>query len=185
MNIIAVVGPSGAGKDTLLRLASKELAENDDIVFLRRYITRKPDASEDNFFLDDYTFGFLKSRDFFVSSWQAHQNLYGIARHSFEQASPATTFICSVSRGAVADFEALCPQTATIEITARPEVVARRLRARGRESDAGIAHRLKRADRGVKALHLIRFDNSAPLEQSHPAFLRLLLSLHKPETVSG
>ena len=46
--LVLVVGPSGAGKDTLLGLARVACADDGNIVFPRRVITREASASEEN-----------------------------------------------------------------------------------------------------------------------------------------
>jgi len=46
--LVAVAGPSGAGKDTLLRFARNLLGGDPNIVFPRRVVTREPSAEEDH-----------------------------------------------------------------------------------------------------------------------------------------
>ncbi|MGO7947103.1 phosphonate metabolism protein/1,5-bisphosphokinase (PRPP-forming) PhnN, partial [Rhizobium ruizarguesonis] len=42
--MVVVVGPSGAGKDTLMNLAARRFKGRDDVHFVRRVITRQRDA---------------------------------------------------------------------------------------------------------------------------------------------
>src|SRR5262249_20842835 len=46
--LIVVVGPSGAGKDTLIGLARAELAPDSRVIFPKRVITRPSSSAEDN-----------------------------------------------------------------------------------------------------------------------------------------
>ncbi len=46
--LVAVAGPSGAGKDTLLRFARNHLGGDPNIVFPHRVVTRQPSAAEDH-----------------------------------------------------------------------------------------------------------------------------------------
>jgi ribose 1,5-bisphosphokinase PhnN len=46
--LVLVVGPSGAGKDTLLSLARAACADDPTIVFVQRLVTREDSSAEDN-----------------------------------------------------------------------------------------------------------------------------------------
>jgi phosphonate metabolism protein PhnN/1,5-bisphosphokinase (PRPP-forming) len=177
MNIIAVVGPSGSGKDTLLRYAAGAFAQRQDIVLARRYITRPPDHNEDNYFIDPVGFSHLRKSGFFLSTWEAHCNYYGIARHSIDGSNGYSTIICSISRSAILDFEKTCTTT-TILVTARKDILRQRLLARSRESGKEIEQRLGLAAQKVRAKNLITFDNSGELDKSCAGFTALLKQLH-------
>jgi len=73
---VAVVGPSGAGKDTLIRAV---VAARPDIVAARRVISRDADDATEVF--DSVTpdaFAAAAERGDFVLHWQAHGLGYGI-----------------------------------------------------------------------------------------------------------
>lgn len=180
--IMLIVGASGVGKDTLLKkaqeqtnfdLEAKTKEKNIPWNFVQRYITRKPDKSENNFFVDRLAFEFLQKNNFFISWWQAHNNLYGIAAEHISEGKN----IISVSRTAVQDFEAVYEDVTTIEITFPRELLYKRLRQRNRESETEIQERLKRLDINIKAKNLIRFVNDKPLDVSAKEFFALLKSI--------
>jgi ribose 1,5-bisphosphokinase len=174
MRVLLVVGPSGSGKDTLLRSAREHFAGQDRLTFVRRYISRPPDPNEDNYYLDPVAFALLSSAGFFLSTWRAHDNLYGIPSHAVNEASGAEVAVCSVSRSAVGDFERRFAETTTILVTARAEVLRQRLRRRGREDETAVRRRLAKADMAVVARDLVMFDNSQDLERGAAGFVELL-----------
>ncbi len=181
MRIILIVGPSGAGKDTLLRFAKAHFAEQKVLGFARRYITRPPDSNEDNYYLDEQAFHLLKQNHFFASSWSAHGKHYGIAKHIFFTETTCETMICSISRTAISDFELQFDDVFTINITASDDILFERLEKRGRESREAIIKRLERAKKSVVAKHPIAFDNSADLSKTSIAFITLLSNLSSVE----
>lgn len=174
MNIILVVGPSGSGKDTLLRSARNSLLGKDSIAFARRYITRPPDENEDNYYIDTIGFAQLERSGFFLSTWQAHQNQYGIAEHMLSTHNSYSTIVCSISRSAISDFDHSYDNTLTIYVTAEKEILKQRLLKRGRESQADREKRLARAEKKVEANTLITFDNSRNLHESCARFTSLI-----------
>ena len=180
MKILLIVGPSGSGKDTLIRSARQYFIEAGQLGFVRRYITRPPDHHEDNFYVDESGFQLLDRARFFVATWQAHANMYGVPRSELMRShglQRAPVKLCSVSRTAVSDFEREFPDTTTIEVTADKSVLVARLSGRGRETAEAIGKRLARADLKTRARRLITFDNSGNLEESRSRFIRLLEQL--------
>lgn len=166
--IVLIVGPSGVGKDTLLKGARKIL--KNEINFVRRYITRKPDKNEKNYFLDEFAFEILKHNSFFASSWNAHGNYYAIAKNSIKN----KVNIISVSRAKISDFEKQYDKVYTINITVPKEELRNRLLLRKRESLEQIEKRLNRSYPKIEAENLIEFDNSKNIKVSIKDFVELI-----------
>jgi ribose 1,5-bisphosphokinase len=137
--LILVVGPSGAGKDTLLNFARQHLAQRAEIVFARRVITRLADTTEDH---EPVTEAEFANQDFALS-WQAHGLCYGIRQDIEADLAAGKQVIANVSRGIIAQAREKYP-CFLIEITASPDILAARLAQRGRETEADIAARLAR-----------------------------------------
>lgn len=138
--IIAVVGPSGAGKDTLIAAALKH---RPDIHLIRRVISRPTEAGGEDF--EGVTadeFDRRKAAGEFALDWQAHGLRYGLPQAQFA-AHPSVLF--NGSRAALPEASRRFPGLRVIVITAPPEVLAMRLAARGRESAAEVSARLNRA----------------------------------------
>lgn len=139
--IAAIVGPSGAGKDTLIRGA---LATRPDLRLVRRVITRPTEAGGEEF--EGVTEAdFLRRRDRgeFALHWEAHGLHYGIPRDQVERPGDV---VFNGSRAALVQAAQVFPGLRVILITAPEAVLAARLASRGRESAADIAARLRRAD---------------------------------------
>jgi ribose 1,5-bisphosphokinase len=138
--LILVVGPSGAGKDTVLSLARQALADDRRFRFVRRVITRPDGAGgEDHEAVSEAEFAKLA----FALSWQAHDLLYGIPLDITADLARGVVVVANVSRGIIAEAAARFP-VRVVEVTAPPDVLAQRLTARGRESAEDIAKRLAR-----------------------------------------
>lgn len=166
--IILIVGASGVGKDTLIKEAKKDLKK--EFNFVRRYITRKPDKSEKNYFLENSAFELLKENDFFISSWNAHENFYGISQNSIKN----KTNIISISRSKIEDFEKNFKDVYVINITLNEKDLKKRLIKRGRESVEEIQKRLNRKYDKIEAKNLINFENNKSYEDGRKDFIKLL-----------
>ncbi len=181
MKIILIVGPSGSGKDTLLRHARKTFESQNRFIFSKRYITRPPDTNEDNYYVDQYAFEQLCRGGFFLATWEAHNNLYGIPHHIFTTNKAPSAIVCSISRTAISDFEKVYSDTITINVTVNDEILRERLITRGREDTLSINKRIQRAKLPIQSKKLIAFDNSAALSESKRGFTSLLYNLSQAD----
>lgn len=141
---ILVVGPSGAGKDTLLGLARSACADNGDIVFARRVVTREASSFEDNLQVSHAAFRQALARDEFVLHWEAHGHCYGLPRAIDADIRAGRTVVANVSRTVVEATRRVYANVTVISVTAPPQILAERLAARARSSDGELADRLGR-----------------------------------------
>ncbi len=143
--LILVVGPSGAGKDTLLDLARAACADDPDIVFPRRVVTREASAAEDNAYLSDEAFAEALADGAFAVHWEAHGHRYALPRRVEDEILAGRTVVVNVSRTVVDALRQTYADVTAVFVTAPPEVLAERLAARSRGSDGAIAWRLGRS----------------------------------------
>ncbi|ELT50803.1 phosphonate metabolism protein/1,5-bisphosphokinase (PRPP-forming) PhnN [Brucella intermedia] len=173
---VAVVGPSGAGKDTIMDAARVALAGDTRFHFVRRIITRpQMPGTEDHDSLDEAAFAKSAGEGAFALNWQAHGLSYGLPKSLEDEIADGTVVIANVSRRVLGDVRRLYPSRSVVVITARPEVLAERLASRGRESREEIVARLAREvsfDDG--AGDVVTIDNSGEVGLSTKAFLRHL-----------
>ena len=77
--LVLVVGPSGAGKDSIIRGAQNAFADDPHFVFPRRIVTRKADiAAEDHDSITDMAFALSVAKGDYAVWWKAHGNSYGL-----------------------------------------------------------------------------------------------------------
>jgi ribose 1,5-bisphosphokinase len=138
-----VVGPSGAGKDTLLAGAA---LSDPTLHWARRSITRSALAGGEPFeSVTTAQFEAYLAQGVFALHWQAHDLHYGVRHSELAPRAMGKDVLLNGSRAAIAAARAAFPDLKVIVITARPEILAQRLAARGRETVADIQSRLERA----------------------------------------
>lgn len=174
--MIVVVGPSGAGKDTLMDFAARRFEKHDRIHFARRVITRSHDAGGENHVaVSEGEFARRLASSEFCVSWQAHGLSYGIPTSVMERLARGETVVANGSRSALGQFRSVFPTMKVVNIVARLDVLAARLESRGRESREEILLRLQRSSLDVCGdFDVTTIDNSGALETSGTAFANLL-----------
>ncbi len=160
--VVAVVGPSGVGKDSLIAaLAAAEPAMRP----LRRVVTRPADGTEPFRSVTSDRFDAMEAENAFALSWGAHGLRYGVPRSEIEALGPGETGLVNLSRGVLNRAGASLPRLAVLSVTAPAAVLARRLATRGREDEAAIAARLARpAPEFPAGLPVLTLDNGGPLD---------------------
>ena len=138
--IAAVVGPSGAGKDTLIAGAC---ALRPELRLVRRVITRPTEAGGEDFEgVTAVEFQRRRALGEFALDWQAHGLSYGIPKAQLKSDGPV---LFNGSRAALSAAFASMPELVVILVTAPFDVLASRLAARGRETVEDVRGRLARA----------------------------------------
>ena len=164
--LVVLLGPSGAGKDTLISYAVRELSRSPDVLFVRRAITRPADAgSEDHIAMAAEEFDAAIDDGRFSLTWAANGLRYGLPRSIEAHLAEGKVAVVNGSRGAWNVIRKVFPSAVAVEIRVDPETLARRLEGRGRETAAEIEARLKRATALTSGFEAdVVIDNSGPVE---------------------
>ncbi|MFG1296994.1 phosphonate metabolism protein/1,5-bisphosphokinase (PRPP-forming) PhnN [Xanthobacter variabilis] len=142
--LILVVGPSGAGKDTLLDIARARFAGDGRVMFARRLVTRAAGAGEAHGTLSESEFADALAEGRFALWWRAHGLAYALGPEVAQQIRAGGVVVANGSRATLVEARRRFAHLAVVLVTAPAEVRAERLAARGREDAADIRERLLR-----------------------------------------
>ncbi len=165
-HLVLVVGPSGAGKDSVINGARSHFAGDARVVFARRIVTRKATAAaEDHDTLSEMAFALAVADGEFAFWWQAHNNGYGIPVSVEWDIAAGRTVVFNCSREIIAEAIGRYLKTTVVEITAPRDILVERIVARGRETHGDA---LARVSRNVapypSAATIVRINNVGALK---------------------
>jgi ribose 1,5-bisphosphokinase len=146
--LVLVVGPSGAGKDTLIRGARDACAGDPSVAFPRRTVTRESTLWEDHDTMSAEDFRHAVAAGAFALWWDAHGHSYGIAALVDDDIRASRTVVCNVSRTIIGFARIRYASVVIVQVTAPPDVLAARLANRQRPSDGNHDARLGRMANG-------------------------------------
>ena len=172
--LVLVVGPSGAGKDTLLSLARAACADDGNILFPRRVITREASASEDNEEVSIGTFQEALTRGDYAMHWEAHGHCYALPRAIDDEIRAGRTIIANVSRTVIGAMRRAYADVLVVSITAPPDVLAERIAMRARSSDGRVENRLRRTVEDAAAVPDVTIVNTGSAEYHSRQFVRVI-----------
>ncbi len=172
--LVLVVGPSGAGKDTLLRLARAACIDDHEVVFPRRIVTRASSADEDNIAMSPDEFARARDHGDFAVHWDAHGHSYALPLEINDDIRAGRAVVVNVSRTVIGALRQAYANVVVVAITAPPDVLAQRLAARARHSDGNIADRLARSVSDASANADVTILNAGSAEYHSRQLVRVI-----------
>ncbi|SER07775.1 ribose 1,5-bisphosphokinase [Faunimonas pinastri] len=174
--LVLIVGPSGAGKDSLIAYVRERVGASLPLTVARRVVTRAASASdEDHDELSPDEFARQAEAGAFALHWSAHGLSYAIPVGIRAELEGGRVVVANVSRRVIDAARGSYPRLMVVNVTAPAEILAQRLARRGRESEAEIRARLAQArSRTVEGDDVLALDNSGPLETAGEALLAAL-----------
>jgi len=174
---VAIAGPSGGGKDSVMTYARKRLRNLDtDVIFARRIITRPMEpGSEEHDTLDESSFEQAHAAGRFALSWRANGLHYALPVTLDDEMRRGRVVVANVSRAVIPDLKLRYAHVQPVLVTAPREVLAERLARRGRETREEVLARLTRSAASDLAVpDALVIDNSGLLEEAGERFLDVL-----------
>jgi ribose 1,5-bisphosphokinase len=178
--LIYTIGPSGAGKDSVLAWLRQHLSNQSTVHFARRVIDRPAQLDgEINEYLS--TEEFIAQRDLqaFALNWTANRHHYGV-RHTELAALKCNQWVfVNGSRAHLDKALELFPSMVVLHITAPLPILEARLVTRSRESTDQIAARLSRVAlfQPNKQCTFFEVQNDKSLEETGYRILQVLTQL--------
>jgi ribose 1,5-bisphosphokinase len=168
--LVYVIGPSGAGKDSVLRALRDAWDDLPPAYWARRTITRAAQAGgEAHESVSAHGFERLRQARAFAMAWQANGLHYGVRR---TELAPLLTGHCVFVNGSRAHLPDLLrdwPLASVVHISAPAELLQQRLLARGREDAAAIDARLAREVVLDLPAHTVQVQNDGELRAAAQA----------------
>lgn len=178
---VAVVGPSGVGKDSLIDFARARLEASGRVVFVKRVVTREAHGgSEDHDSMDVEAFAEAEAAGHFALNWDAHGLRYGLPITLEKDLAAGRAVVANLSRAVIPAVMLRYPDAVIVSVTADRDVIAERLANRGRETSESIQRRLDRSVGHLLPASTVRIDNSGELEAAGEQFVRLLQDVAAP-----
>ena len=173
-----VIGPSGAGKDTLMNYARTKINGSTAVAFAHRYITREPGHNNENHvYLSPEEFKLRARAGCFALHWESHGKYYGIGAEIDSWLHNGINVVINGSRQYLPVAQQLYPAMTVILIEASPEVISQRLAGRGRESTEEIEKRIKRTEEiNCDLTNCIKIQNDGNIEIAGDELVKLITS---------
>jgi ribose 1,5-bisphosphokinase len=173
-----VIGPSGAGKDSLLNYARQHMVSNTAVVFAHRYITRPADAGGENHVsLSREEFISRAQMGCFAMQWHSHNTWYGIGVEINQWLEMGLKVVVNGSRAYLDNALQKYPRLIPVVVSASPQTLRQRLKARGRESIEEIEQRVLQAivlEQKIDHPRMVKISNEGALMDAGDYLIELI-----------
>ena len=144
--LVYCMGPSGAGKDSLLGWLRTHLPQPCPVHWAQRTISRAATSGgEAHDSVSPQAFAALCSEHAFALHWQANGLGYGVRHTQLAPLAQGHWVLLNGSRANLPEALARFPHLVAVHITASPQVLRERLLSRGRETREEVEARVQRA----------------------------------------
>lgn len=144
--LVYCMGPSGAGKDSLLDWLHAHLPQPSPVHWAQRTISRAATSGgEAHEGVSPAKFAALCSEHAFALHWQANGLGYGVQHAQLAPLAQGHWVLLNGSRAYLPEALARFPDLVAVHITASPQVLRERLLSRGRETREEVEARVQRA----------------------------------------
>ena len=164
--LIYVIGPSGAGKDSVLDGLRKIWGDLPPVYWARRTVTRASHTGEAHESVSPDEFGDLLAQGAFTLHWQANGLCYGVRHGELTPLDAGHCVLLNGSRAYLSTLMSTYPQASVVHITASAQVLHQRLKSRSRETQEDINRRLAREIAYDLPEHTLEVKNNGALEDT-------------------
>jgi ribose 1,5-bisphosphokinase len=161
--LVYFMGPSGAGKDSLMHWLAQHPPQGQRLHLARRTVTR---PAPDDEATDPATFERLRQAGALAMHWSANGWHYGVRREHLKPLFDGDWVLVSGSRAHWATAQSLYPGLTGVYVHAPAEVLQRRLMARGRETVEEVRARIERAAALSEPEGVVRVCNDGGLAEA-------------------
>ncbi|MDR7151613.1 ribose 1,5-bisphosphokinase [Hydrogenophaga palleronii] len=172
--LVYFMGPSGAGKDSLMHWLAKHPPDGQRLHLARRTVTR---PAPDDEATDPATFERLRQAGALAMHWSANGWHYGVRREHLKPLTDGDWVLVSGSRAHWPTVQSLYPGLTGVHVHASAGVLRQRLLERGRESAVEVEARIARAAALPAPLGVVSVCNNGVLAEAGEALQNVLLAV--------